>query len=210
MIWVVLFALGLGVGAAFGARWAWLKQRRNPMLGIDPMTLSMPWRQWVKDAVSARRRFGEVVATTNPGPIRDRLAEIGGNIDTAVQEVWQVARYGDELDEGIGKLDLANVARRIERLDGEGSSADAVRALKEQLASGERLRGVAADARQRLEVQDARLNEAVARAIELSLSASDVSELSGLGDDVETLVDDMEALRQGLEVARAASRGQAS
>ena len=210
MIWVILFALGLGVGAAFGARWAWLKQRRNPMLGIDPMTLSMPWRQWVKDAVSARRRFGEVVATTKPGPIRDRLAEIGGNIDTAVQEVWQVARYGDELDEGIGKLDLANVARRIERLEGEGSSADAVRALKEQLASGERLRGVAADARQRLEVQDARLNEAVARAIELSLSASDVSELSGLGDDVETLVDDMEALRQGLEVARAASRGQAS
>jgi hypothetical protein len=210
VIWVVLLALGLGVAAAFGARWAWLKQRRNPMLGIDPMTLSMPWRQWVKDAVSARRRFGEVVATTKPGPIRDRLAEIGGNIDTAVQEVWQVARYGDELDEGIGKLDPANVARRIERLEGEGSSADAVRALKEQLASGERLRGVAADARQRLEVQDARLNEAVARAIELSLSASDVSELSGLGDDVETLVDDMEALRQGLEVARAASRGQAS
>ena len=210
MIWVFLFALGLGIGAAFGARWAWLKQRRNPMLGIDPMTLSMPWRQWVKDAVSARRRFGEVVSTTKPGPIRERLQEIGGNIDTAVQEVWRVARYGDELDEGIGKLDLANVARRIERLEREGASDDAVRALKEQLASGERLRGVAADARQRLEVQDARLNEAVARAIELSLSASDVSELSGLGNDVTTLVGDMEALRQGLEVARAASRGQAS
>ncbi|HEX5097546.1 MAG TPA: hypothetical protein VFX21_16090 [Acidimicrobiia bacterium] len=210
MIWLALFSLGVGIGAALAARWAWVKQRRNPMLGIDPMTLSMPWRQWVKDAVSARRRFGEVVATTKPGPIRERLAEIGGGIDTAVQEVWRVARYGDELDEGIEQLDLPNVTRRIERLEADGSADDAVRALKEQLASGERLRGVAADARQRLEVQDARLNEAVARAIELSLSASDVSELSGLGDDVETLVGDMEALRQGLEVARAASRGQAS
>jgi hypothetical protein len=210
VIYVVVIAIGLGIGAALGARWAVMKQRRNPMLGIDPMTLSMPWRQWVKDAVSARRRFGEVVRTTKPGPIRDRLTEIGAGIDTAVQECWRVARYGDELDEGIQQLDLANVARRIERLERDGSADDAVRALEEQLASGERLRAVAADARQRLEVLDARLDEAVARAIELSLSASDVSELSGLGSDVETIVGDMEALRQGLEVARAASRGQAS
>ena len=53
--------------------------------------------------------------------------------------------------------------------------------------------------RQRLEVLDARMDEAVARAVELSLSAGDAAELSGLGADVDQLVDDMEALRQGLE-----------
>ena len=79
--------------------------------------------------------------------------------------------------------------------------------MEAQLASGQRLAQVAQDARQRLEVLDARMDEAVARAVELSLSAGDAAELSGLGADVDQLVDDMEALRQGLEEVGQVTRG---
>ena len=57
------------------------------------------------------------------------------------------------------------------------------------------------DTRDRLRLLNARLDEAVARAYELSVQASDVADLSGLGDDVDGLVLEMEALRQGLEEA---------
>ena len=52
------------------------------------------------------------------------------------------------------------------------------------------------------------MDEAVARAVELSLSAGDAAELSGLGADVDQLVDDMEALRQGLEEVGSAAAAQ--
>jgi len=57
---------------------------------------------------------------------------------------------------------------------------------------------VASQARHRLQLLDARLDEAVARAVELSLNA-DVGALGGLGSDVDAVVGDMEALRQALE-----------
>jgi hypothetical protein len=91
-----------------------------------------------------------------------------------------------------------------------GAHDRTVEALQAQLASGERLAQVAGDARQRLEVLDARLDESVARAVELSLSAGDASDLSGLGADVDQLVGDMESLRQGLEEAGRAARGGAA
>ena len=133
-----------------------------------------------------------------------------------MQECWRVARHGDALDEGVQSLELRQVEYRLQQLrgtrpesPGAGESFDrTVEALEAQLASGRRLSEVATDARRRLEVLDARLDEAVARAVELSLSAADVSDLSGLGADVDQLVDDMEALRQGLEEVGRTARGQ--
>ena len=192
-----------------------LPRRARPLQGIDPKALSEPWGRYVAEALNARRRFADVVRSARPGPVRDRLGEIGGRVDAAVQECWRVARHGDALDDGVQSLGLREVAQQLDRLrdsrpvsPGAAESFDrTVEALRAQLASGERLQGVATDAHQRLEVLDARLDETVARAVELSLSAGDVSELSGLGADVDLVVADMEALRQGLEEAgRAAGR----
>ena len=201
----------LAYGALVAIR---LPRRKRPLAGIDPKTLSEPWSRYVHEALSARRRFEDVVRAARTGPVRDRLAEIGGRIDAAVQECWRVARQGDALDAGVRSLQLNEVVAHLDSIRGSRPEAPAaaesfdrtVQALEAQLASGERLAAVATDARQRLEVLDARLDEAVARAVELSLSAGDVSELSGLGNDVEVLVTDMEALRQGLEEVRAAQR----
>ncbi len=54
------------------------------------------------------------------------------------------------------------------------------------------------DAQDRLRLLDARLDEAAARAVELSVEASDEGML-GLSSDVDDVVTDMEALRQALE-----------
>ena len=58
---------------------------------------------------------------------------------------------------------------------------------------------VIADTADRLRLLDARLDEAVTRAIELSVRGDGVEELRGLGDTVDTVVDDLESLRQGLD-----------
>jgi hypothetical protein len=116
----------------------------------------------------------------------------------------------------LRSLDLADVERQLTAVKAEKERAGAntaaldktAAALEAQLASGKRLADVATDARDRLQVLDARLDEAVARAVELSLQAGDVQELSGLGDDVDALLGDLESLRQGLEEAgRASSLG---
>jgi hypothetical protein len=60
---------------------------------------------------------------------------------------------------------------------------------------------VARDAQDRVRLLNARLDEAVARAVELSIRAEDVGELGGLGTDVEHLVEEMESLRVSLEEA---------
>lgn len=72
-------------------------------------------------------------------------------------------------------------------------------ALQAQLATVERLERVIRDADDRLRLLNARLDEAAARTIELAVQASDVSDLGGLGEDVDQMVDEMEALRQAIE-----------
>jgi hypothetical protein len=71
--------------------------------------------------------------------------------------------------------------------------------LRAQLGTVERLERVIADADSRLRLLNARLDEAAARTIELAVQAGDVSDLGGLGHDVDQMVDEMEALRQAIE-----------
>ena len=73
-----------------------------------------------------------------------------------------------------------------------------MKALQSQLDSAARIQRVALDARDRLRVLNAQLDEAVARAVELSVNASDLSGLSPLAEDVDSLVGELESLRQGL------------
>lgn len=175
---------------------------------IDPRALSEPWSRFVSEALQARRRFDEVVRTADTGPIRERLGEIGERVAAAVHECWRIAKRGNALVAGLRSLDLDDVKRQLDAVEQEqqrggmsGSLDQTAASLEAQLASGERLAKVATDTRDRLQLLDARLDEAVARAVELSLQAGDVTELSGLGDDVDSLLGDLESLRQGLDEA---------
>jgi hypothetical protein len=208
----ILFGLPLlaiaGVGAlVYGARVAMLMPRRKGKVRIDPMSIADPWRGFVREALDAQRRYRKAVSSANPGPLRDRLVEIGERIDAGVGECWRVARRGDALVDAIGNLDVMEArneletAKRAAKANPGDSQEETVKALQAQVDSADRLIEVARAAQDKLRLLDARLDEAVARAVELSIRAEDVGELGGLGGDVDNLVDELESLRVSLDEA---------
>jgi hypothetical protein len=212
---LILFGLpvagAVAIGAVVRARRA-VGGRRSPRRPhIDPFALSEPWHTFVAHAQRSRRRFQQAIGRARPGPLRTRLEEIAARIDDAVQECWQVASAGDSLADALEQIHVAQVKRELDTIMRSASERDStkdatVAALRAQLAAGDRLRATITDARSRLQLLDARLDESVARAIELSVS-SDASALDSLSADVDGIVGDMEALRIGIAEADAASDG---
>jgi hypothetical protein len=106
----------------------------------------------------------------------------------------------------MGELDVAGIQAELDGVNaelrrdaGRPDLQETAAALQAQLDSATRLRSVAQGALDRLRRLDAQLDEAVARAIELSLNASDSSAVRPLGNDVDTVVGELESLRLGLE-----------
>jgi hypothetical protein len=208
-------ALGLLVGSvpaaialgavAWGGRVAAAIPRDPRPDRIDPFTLGDPWKRMVQDAVQAQNRFREAINGTPRGPLRDRMEEIGERVETGVREAWRVGRSGQALAEARRRIDTSGIDHDLAELDARvgdtpGDAHQRTRnALLAQRETATRLERTIADAADQLRLTNALLDEAVASAVELSVSAHDVDDLSGLGSDVETLVTDLEALRLGLE-----------
>jgi hypothetical protein len=196
--------------AAWAARVALAVPRRPAGERIDANRVRDPWRRFVLDAQEAQRRFDGVVARARSGPIQERLQAIGRRIGDGVAECWRIAQQGNALDGAIRSLneqeihaELVQVHDEQRRNQGnESAQASLARtraAVEAQLASAQRLRAVAEDARNRLRLLNAQLDEAVARSLEISLHAGDVSQLGPLTEDVEGVVGELESLRQALE-----------
>lgn len=169
--------------------------------GIDPFTLGEPWRFFVRDALKAQARFGEAVAHARSGPVKDRLLEIERSLGEGVQRCWDTARQGQSLREARRRIDTNQVQQRLGQLrdlDGPDASRTAA-SLQAQLDSAARLDRVSADAESKLRLLQAQLDESVAKAAELSVSAGDARELSGVSEDIQSVVDQMESLRLALE-----------
>ena len=196
----------VGVGAlAWAARVALGLPRAPKGERMDPFTLSEPWRRSVKDAQSAARRYDEAVRAADSGPLRERLAEIGERIDEGVRECWRIAQRGHLMAKGLKTLDVESMQRELVtverdiRGDEDPRLLQAREAIRAQLHSAQRMIDAVRDAELQLRLLDARLDEAVTRAIELSLRSAGDADVTGLGTDVERLVEDMEALRAALE-----------
>lgn len=191
-----LGAGGYGVGAALAAV-VGRGGRRGARRGerIDPFTLGEPWRSRVQAALGARRRYDEALRGTREGPLRERLVDIGERIDDGVQACWRIAAQGHALDKGTGSIGAAGVRARLAAAEEDGPDDPRVASLRAQLASADRVAATAADAESRLALLTARLDEAAARAIELSLGAGTDADISGLGSDVDDVVDQLESLR---------------
>jgi ribosomal protein S20 len=191
--------------AAWLVRVATLLPRRTSGERIDPMSISDPWRGFVRDALDAQRRYRKAVAAANEGPLRARLVEIGERIDAGVSECWRVARRGDALVDAIGNLDVLGARKDLDEAKRARTRNEVqestVKALQAQVDTADRLIDVAEDVQDRLRLLDARLDEAVARAVELSIRAEDVGELSGLDSQVDEVVSEMESLRIALDEA---------
>ena len=191
---------GAVVGAAAYAARVGLAVPRAPKSDIDLSALVEPWRRFVVEAMDARQRYRQALDTAAAGPLRSRLTAIGERLDDGVEETWRIARRGMALESALRQLeDPGAVAERLGQARRAGADQRIIDSLKAQLDTTDRIAQVAADARQRLQLLDARLDEAVARAVELSLNADDAQDLLGVGSDVEAVVGEMESLRQALE-----------
>ena len=201
---------------AWGARVAMAVPRAPRGERIDPFTVGEPWRHFVTDALQARSKFEQTVGRAKPGPMRDTLVSLGERLDEGVEDCWRIARQGDGLQAALTQIDVDRVRSELAQVQGElrrapaderASLERAEASVKSQLASGERLTRVSRDAASRLRELNAQMDEAVARAVELSVTAADGSDLAPLTDDVESLVTDLEALRLALEETSSTSAG---
>ena len=209
---------GLAVGAAVWAVNAVRLLPRAPRAArIDPFTVQEPWRRFVQDALQARSRFRAAVERTPDGPLHDRLREIAARVDDGVDEAWLIAQRGHTMVAARRGIDTAELDRRAAALaerptaagaDPAAGSADdpVAQAIEVQRATAARMDAVIDRARTELTVLDARLDEAVARTLELTARAStDATGVAGLGSDVDALVTEMEALRLALDETDAAA-----
>lgn len=198
------------VGAAcWAARVALAIPRRPRAERIDPMTLKEPWQGFVRKAVAARNRFDRAVQGADPGPLRDRLAEMAARVSVGATECWRIAKRAAALDDAVRELDMPGIRDQLDRCEADVRAAPdrpelvaTAEALRRQLQSAERLADVVDDARDRLRRLDAQLDESVARALELSLGSGDTGDLAPVGSTVDGVVGELESLRQALEESR--------
>lgn len=175
------------------------------LAGISAKGLDEPWGRYVREALEAQRRFRRAVGGAGGGVIAERMTQVADRVDDAVRECSRIARRGHDLEVALTELQPAYELRRqlsdLRRAAPDSADAVVARSLQAQLESTERIAQVAADARERLRVLDARLDEAVARAIELGLRAGTPTggDVGGVQARVDEVVADMEALRQALE-----------
>lgn len=183
---VALLRLKRARGAASGGS----RTGRSPR--IDPFGVGEPWRNHVAAAQSAQRRFSSIVAAMQEGPLRSRMADIGRQIDRSVDECWQIARRGDQLDDTIRQLNGASLQARLDRAtdDGERSS------LRSQLDSVERIRSARRQTDERLRSLQTRLGALVTEAAEVSAGVDHTAELGSAVDDVVT---QLEALNMAVD-----------
>jgi hypothetical protein len=161
------------------------------------------------EILDANRRFERAAEGIRPGPLRDRIGELGGRLGTAVDEAWKTAQAGQALSTARGQIDGGRIHAELAAARGAPAterSAQTIAAIEAQLAAAERMDRTMSDAYERLRLLDARIDETVTRTIELSVSQTDADALTGLGNEVDSIVGDMEALRQAVDETRAAGQ----
>lgn len=199
-------AVVLGVGA-FAARVLAAVPRAPRRPGVDLRQLTDPWRSTMSEILDAAQRFDRAVSSIRPGPLRDRVAELGERLGTAVDEAWKTAQAGQSLTAARSQIDGGRIVAELAATRSAPPterSAQTIAAIEAQLAAAERMDRTIADAYDRLRLLDARIDETVTRTVELSVTQTDVESLDGLGDEVDSIVGDMEALRQAVEETRTA------
>ena len=169
---------------------------------VDPFTVSEPWRRFVQNAQRARRRFQDTVHNTRAGPLHDRLQAIADRLDAGLQQGWQIAKRGHQIDAAVKALDPTRLRSQLGTLQGQADNAPsanltaAIESVQSQLATADRLKVLSASTADQLRLNEARLDELCARAAEVSVGSSDTD---AFASDVDDLVLELEGMRQALQ-----------
>jgi hypothetical protein len=185
-------AAGLGVVVYAAAILAAVRDR--PTHAPDPFTLSEPWRRFVQDARRSRDALRDTVRSMDPGPLQQRVSSIAARLDSAIEQTWVIARRGDEIDAAVTRLDPTRLRSRLATLEAQTgpNRDDAVASVQSQLESADRLKALSAQTIDQLRLSQARLDELVARAAEVSVGSRDTDRYS---HDVDDLLLQLEGLR---------------
>jgi hypothetical protein len=216
-ILVGLGPIGAIIGAVIGAaaRVGVAIPRSEPSVKIDPFTLSDPWNRLMSDALAARTEFNDATRRSKHGPLGERLQTIGHGIDESVDECWAIAKAGHALGQARARINVPQIQRELSevqslRAQGSNPTLDATAAsLVAQLDTATRMDTTLVETQNRLRLLNARLDEAVTRCIELSVTSTDASDLGTVDDSVSSILTEMEALRAAVSEVREISAGPA-
>ncbi len=206
----LLGAVGVGAAAWAGRVLVGLPRDRTAP-SRSTRGLRPPWATYATEAVAARREFGDAVERVDSGAVRDRMTTIADRIDRGVDAIFAVALRAQTLEDARARVDVARAATDLGTLRADPSTHDrpsvarTMESLEAQLDTARRLDDQINEARDNLALLDARLDEAVARGIELSVHRD--ADLTTLDQEIDDMVLEMEALRQALEATDAAEEG---
>jgi len=190
----------------YGGRVALAIPKKGKGEPIDAFAVNEPWRHSVRDAVRARNHFGEAAKGFKPGPLRERMLDMAARLDDAVDDCWRIAKQGQQVADARKRVDDRGTRWELERISAQvppGQDANATQgrtmaSLQAQLATAARMDALVQSTREQLDLVNARMDEAVTQAVELSVSNRS-EQLDPLGADVDGIVDDLAALRGALE-----------
>lgn len=195
----------VGGALGYGGRVALAIPGKDKAERIDPLGVKEPWRHAVKDAMQARDRFAEAVKSFQAGPLRDEMATMADQLNEAVAECWRVAKQGQVVADARRRINDREVnweyqqaVHSVRVAQPTETQARTLAALESQLATAARMDALVAGTRDQLALLNARLDESVTRAVELSVS-NRLSDAADLEDDVGAIVEDLESLRMAIE-----------
>jgi hypothetical protein len=207
-------AIALVLGAAgYGARVAWSAVRRRVALRrrgrrhlarIDPWSVPEPWRGYTARALDARKALRQLARDCPPGPVANYLSHALGQVESAVEEYWALARSGAALAGAPGRSQKVaqelDAAQAVAAAAAQGADRAALESGEEVLASELRslrhLDSVAAQVSAQLSTLSAQLEGLVAAAGELVVSAGVP------GADLSVVSSQLTSLTRALDEAR--------
>lgn len=192
------FGITLGV-VAYSASVA-AAMPRDTRVRIDPFTVQEPWRQFVQGAQRSAAKLHQIVEAASVGPVQGRLASIVAKLNHGLDETWQIARRGHDIDQAVHRIDPTALRSKLNTLQLQGAT-EAIASVEGQLESVDRLKAQSTKTANTLRLAQTRLDELVARAAEVSVGAGDTDAYE---HDVEDLVVELEGLRQAIQEIRPA------
>jgi hypothetical protein len=195
----VLISIGAGV-LAYGLA-VWVSMPKHRRFRIDPFTVQEPWRQFVQGAQGSAIKLEQTIDAASDGPVKDRMQAVRDKLEHGLDETWQIARRGHEIDQAINRLDPTGLRSKLATLREQPDADAAIASVESQLASVERLQEQSTRTANRLRLTQTRLDELVARAAEVSIGAGDTDAYE---HDVDDLVVELEGLRLAIEETRTA------
>jgi hypothetical protein len=164
---------------------------RHP--GLDLTGVGDGYRAPVERALRSREQFRQLEQTVQPGPLRERLAELGRRVDAGVTAVVETARRATQLEQVVAGLDAERVTAELKQARRSGACAEIVDALGARFVSIQRLMNALDTLRERLPVLESRLATAVAHAAELALTST-APAVDRLEGELSAVVIELEAL----------------